>query len=85
MMMVLGGLTADIQFKLNGDDLTISTISSLKTVEQKLTFDKSVTMKAGNNPLIAGAEIAKVMLFVTALELFKAKLQILHQFPFLRK
>ena len=63
MMMVLGGLTADIQFKLNGDDLTISTISPVKTVEQRLTFDESVTMKAGNNPLISGPEIAKVMFF----------------------
>jgi len=60
MMMVLGGLTADIQFTLNGDDLIISTISPLKTVKQRLKFDESVTMKAGNNPLISGPEIAKI-------------------------
>ena len=60
MQLILGMLTVDVGFQINANELVITTIAPVRTIEQHLTFNKNTTMADGMNPLVPGREIIKV-------------------------
>jgi hypothetical protein len=61
MQLILSMLSVDVGFRIEGNQLVITTIAPVRTIEQHLMFNENTTMADGMNPLVPGREIIKVL------------------------